>query len=150
MRAKVVNNLSQQCSQFAAIISHIFNTIFIGLRIFLSLFLLFDRFMFQLSRERDELHGQLDERAIELQNLRRNLKEVSVRAKQNDATKTRSEQSVYMLIKIFFSVFSVQETFGHGSFCPDYQASLCFLEGQVELGLSEQNGVSERSKLTLF
>ena len=57
--------------------------------------------MFQLSRERDELHGQLDEHAIELQNLRRNLNEVSVRAKQNDATKTRSEQSVYMLIKIY-------------------------------------------------
>ena len=44
---------------------------------------------FQLSRERDALHRQLDDRAIEEQNLRRSLQEVTLKVEQSDASKSR-------------------------------------------------------------
>ena len=48
--------------------------------------------IFQLSRERDILHGQLDERAIEAANLRKSLQEANARAEDKDSAKSRSAQ----------------------------------------------------------
>ena len=46
---------------------------------------------FQLSRERDVLHGQLDERAIEVQTLRRSVQDATSRAEQSEIQKSRFE-----------------------------------------------------------
>ncbi len=48
---------------------------------------------FQLSRERDVLHGQLDERAIEVQTLRRSVQDATSRAEQSEVQKSRYEST---------------------------------------------------------
>jgi hypothetical protein len=43
-----------------------------------------------MSRERDTLHGQLDESAVEVQNLRRKLEDTALKAEQGEAAVSRS------------------------------------------------------------
>lgn len=67
----------------------------------------------QLSRERDVLHGQLDERAIEVQTLRRSVQDATSRAEQSEVQKSRFESfgscdkfTTYSnTIKKLFSIF---------------------------------------------